>query len=58
MNGEKRNAYRLSVDYIKMDIGEREDGVVLTGFICGPMESSCDHGNEPSSSISCRKVPQ
>jgi hypothetical protein len=63
--GVKRNAYRILVgkqegkrplgrhrcrweDNIKMDLREIGCG--------GPVEGSCEHGNEPSDSIKCWEI--
>jgi hypothetical protein len=38
---------------------ERQDGVVWTGQIwlwIGPVEDSCEHGNEPSGFVRCWNV--
>jgi hypothetical protein len=48
---------RRCVDYIKMDI--REIGYCGMDWIDlaqGPVESSCEHGNEPSGCIKCWEV--
>jgi hypothetical protein len=64
--GEKRNAYRILVgkpegkrplgrprskweDNIRMDLGEI--GLDWCGSGSGPVEGSCEHGNEPTGSI-------
>jgi hypothetical protein len=46
--GEKRNAYRILVGKARR---EDQDG---DGRI--PVEGSCEHDNEPSSSIKCCEV--
>jgi hypothetical protein len=69
--GETRNAYRLLVgkpegkrplerprrrwvDNIKIDVREiRWDG---SGSGQGPVEGSCEHGDEPSDSLKCWEV--
>jgi hypothetical protein len=69
--GEKRTAYRILVgnpegkrplgrprhrwvDNIKMDL--KEIGLDLSGSGLGPVEGSCEHGNEPLDSIKCWEV--
>jgi hypothetical protein len=44
-----RPSYRWE-DNIKMDL-RKWDGVVWTGY--GPVEGSCEHGNEHSGSVKC-----
>jgi hypothetical protein len=40
------------VDNIKMDLRKMEwDGLDLSASGYGPVEGSCEHGNEPSGSI-------
>jgi hypothetical protein len=68
MNGEKGNTYKIFmgkpegtrplgrprhkwVNNIKMHL--RYDDVVLTDSGYGPVETFCEHGNEPSRSIIC-----
>jgi hypothetical protein len=50
---------RCSLRTILKWIIEKQDGVEWTGFIwlrIGPVESSCDHGNEPLGSIKCWEI--
>jgi hypothetical protein len=34
---------------------KKQDGVVWTG-LKGPVEGSCEHGNEPSGSLKCWEI--
>jgi hypothetical protein len=48
---------RRWVESIKIDLTEIEwYGLDRSGSGYGPVEGSCEHGNEPSGSIKCRKV--
>jgi hypothetical protein len=54
-----RRPRRRWMDNIRMDIGEREDGVLWNGLIWlwrGDNGESCEHGNERSVSIKFSEV--
>jgi hypothetical protein len=46
---------------IKMDLGEIRIGwygLDRSGLGYGPVEGSCEHGDEPSGSLKCWEVPE
>jgi hypothetical protein len=55
-DGKKRlgRPRRRWEDNIKVDL--REIGWDTSGSRQGPAEGSCDHGNEPSGSITCLEI--
>jgi hypothetical protein len=44
------------VDNIKLNVGERMGWCGLDWSRLGPVEGSCEWGNEPSSSIKCWEI--
>jgi hypothetical protein len=47
---------RTWVDNIKIDLRERWYGLDRSGSGLGPVEGSCEHGNESSDSIKCWEI--